>query len=107
MSGTFKTAEEIGAELAKLRELAPKVKPHSVFGDDNLAAIEAVIEVLEEVLDSDEVHERWGEEAFLAPEEFEQSVLDAAVRAVDWMEGRLADDEEAPSEGWPLIDGAA
>lgn len=41
-----RTAEEILAEVEALTELKGKVRAFSVFGDDNIAAIESQIHVL-------------------------------------------------------------
>lgn len=66
------TNKEIAAEAKKLDEMKPKVRRFSMFGDDNWAAIEAQIRVLEEDLDEDEIYEAYGNE----DEEDQEETLD-------------------------------
>lgn len=92
-----KTLEQITVEVEKLQKLKPTVRRFSAFGDDNHAAIDAAITVLSELLDGDEVRERFGAGGMDAgPME---QVLDTAVRAHAWMTGRT--DEAVSDEGWP------
>lgn len=49
------TPKAIAAEIAKLKALKPKVKRYTFFGDDNHAAINAQIEVLEKGMDDDAI----------------------------------------------------
>ena len=93
----WKSADEISAEVEKLRNLRDKVRPQSVFGDDHRAAIDAQCTVLSERLSIDQVYKTWGDEL---ADGYALNVLDAAVEACDWMTGQLAADEGKPSEGW-------
>ena len=47
----MRSKEEIKQQIVKLKAARPKVRSHSYFGDDNLAAVDAQIEVLEDYLD--------------------------------------------------------
>lgn len=75
--------EEIKAEIEKLRDLKPRIRQYSAFGDDNHAAIGAEILVLEGRLFEDCEHN-----------------LDAALAARSWLDGY---EETPPSEGWESL----
>lgn len=47
------TPEQIELEIARLKAVHPQVPTHSFFGDDNRAAIDAQIRVLEEGMSLD------------------------------------------------------
>lgn len=98
---TKPTPELVAAEIARLKAVHPRVPTHSFFGDDNRAAIEAQIRVLEERMSLDEVHDTFGE---MSDEgDFSQNTLDCALTAHDWLQGISADDEAAPASGWEGI----
>ena len=101
MSTTKPTSEQIAAEIALLKAVHPRVPTHSFFGDDNRAAIDAQIRVLQERMSLDEVHDTFGE--LTADGDFSQNTLDCALTAHDWMQGLLADDESPPAFGWEGI----
>ncbi len=101
MSTTKPTSEQIAAEIALLQAVHPKVPTHSFFGDDNRAAIDAQIRVLQERMSLDEVHDTFGE--LTADGDFSQNTLDCALTAHDWMRGLLAADEATPAAGWEGI----
>ena len=82
------TREQIQEEIEKLKELKPKVRHHTAFGDDNRAAIGAEIKVMEMNLGEDEIYDRY--------EDYQHS-LDAALYARYWLDGH---EKEAPSVGW-------
>lgn len=93
------TKEQIEAEVAKLREMAPRIRQRSSFGDDNRAKIDAQIAILsgEKTLSYFEVDETC--------EDFDESdseIFFEAKAAHDWMtEGRL---EDGPlSAGWEKL----
>jgi len=90
-----KTQKEIGKEIEALKAIRPRVKPYTYFGDDNLAALDAQIEVLEQDLDSDDIWDRWpGEESDI-------HIRGAADSARDWIDGESEYDslvEEQPLE---------
>ena len=82
-----KTDEEIDAEIATLREMKPRVRHFTAFGDDNWAAVELQIFVLEERMDEDQ-----------AGDEYEDAdEYSHATEAIQWMNGET---ENAPSVGW-------
>ncbi len=81
--------EEIKKEAETLREMKPRVRQFSAFGDDHHAAIDAQIEVLEMGLNDDDVYDRFEDEG--------QNVLDEALHAYEWLTG---ENENAPSVGW-------
>lgn len=92
-----RTPEEIQAELAKLKEIAPKIRPKSAFGDSNTHAVKAQIQVLEENMSLDDIYDLeschfWG-----------QHTVSAATDTRAWMDG---DEETSPTEGWEgLVEG--
>lgn len=84
-----RSKEEVQKEAETLREMKPKVRQFSAFGDDHHAAIDAQIEVLQEGLSDDDVYERFEEDA--------QNIFDEAMQAFEWMSG---ENDVAPSVGW-------
>ena len=99
-----KNQEQVEQELAKLREMKPKVRRRTMFGDNNHEAIEAQIEVLDEDLTDDDVYDRLiteDEETGDTEGEWTQHVVDAALRVIQWRDG---EEEESPSKSWePLV----
>ncbi len=81
------TPEQVQQEIAALREIKPKVRRRTFFGDDNHAAIDVQIDVLEDGLDEDTIYAEWGEADHL---------LTSALEALAWRNG----DCEAPSGEW-------
>lgn len=92
----MKTQEEIDEQIAALKEIRPKVKPYSFFGDDNLAKLDAQIKVLEEDMDPDEVWDEWPEE------EKDMEIRMAADETVAWRDGES--DVDNLADDWPLLD---
>ena len=90
----MKTPRQIQAEIDKLRDMKPTVLRASFFGDNHHDAIDAQIEVLEDIsIDEDDIYNK------LDNEEWAQNVADAALDAHCWRE----DEEEkdfVPSESW-------
>jgi hypothetical protein len=78
------TAAQIKKEADKLKEMKPKIKQFSFFGDDNHEQIEAQIRVLREALDEDEIEDLWS-----ADDNY--NVNEAARNAYDWMNGTNSD----------------
>lgn len=96
----MKTQEEIKKEIKALKIVRPKVKPYSIFGDDNLAQLDAEINVLENYLDEDEINDKYDHAG--ASEE----ILNAAFHARDWIDGEVdPDGNESLAEDWPLKEG--
>lgn len=100
----MKTKEEIKTMVEKLKELKPKVRQTSVFGDNHHDAIDAQIRVLEEHMSDDGI-----EREFAVIEEDEngdetygvaQNVYDAADMIFQWRDGRKTDEEILTD--WPL-----
>lgn len=95
------TPDQVALEIARLKEVHSRVPTHSFFGDDNRAAIDAQIRVLEKGMSLDEVHDAFGE---LTEEgDFSHNTLDCALTAHDWLNGDLAADEASPAAGWEGI----
>ena len=97
---TKPTPDQVAAEIELLKRLQTRVRPVTMFGDDNRAAIEAQIAVLTERMSLDDVYDRFGEDAFLDEDEFDQYALDSALVACDWLRGLRAADEESPAKTW-------
>lgn len=92
----MKTSEQIKKEIEALKTVRPNVRPISMFGDDNLTALDAQIDVLEDDMDDSEIYDRFDR---ISSSEY---ILEAALAARQWI-----DDEEDPDcEGlaceWPL-----
>jgi len=97
---TLKTAEEIAAEITLLKELLPKVRHKSTFGDDHREAIKAQIAVLESRMNMDAIERDWGDDT---ADEYEQNVHESACEAHDWYTGLLAASEGKPSDNWASL----
>ena len=89
-----KTDKQIEVMVAKMKKLRPKVRPHSAFGDDNLKHFDAVVSVLQERKDDDDI-------AVLM--DYDYDAWTVADNAIKWMRGEEV--EEAPDEGWPTTGG--
>lgn len=87
------TAKQVKAQVAWLEKNKPKIRHYSMFGEDNHAKVEAMIDVLSESLDEDDIYDRFGseEEGDNPPE------LDAAMFARRWMDG---EEDTTPQEDW-------
>jgi len=90
-----KTQSEINAEIARLKEIKPKVQHFSHFGDDNHAAIDAQLDALEGDQDDDEIYQ------LQDSGDLTDAEVESALGAIQWRDG---EEDEAPSAGWePLI----
>lgn len=87
------TQERIDLAIKNLKELRPKIVPRTYFGDDNLAALDAMVEVLEKNLRRSSIGNRWDIDE-------DEHTYSAAMDARDWMDGLLPD--EPVDENWPL-----
>lgn len=87
------TAEQVQAEIAALKEIKPKVRHYSFFGDDNHAAIDAQVRVLEEDLPENAIFDRW---------ENDEHILSAARDAFDWLRGdyELEEGQASFADAW-------
>lgn len=82
----MKDRKEIETEIATLREMKPRIRRASFFGDDHHAAVDAQIDVLQNNRNEDWV---WDQASA-------DNVRDAACEAVRWRDG----DGDKPSDGW-------
>lgn len=89
-----RTQEEIKQQIAKLKEIRPKVRPYTAFGDSNLVKLDAQVKVLEENMDSDDIWDEWPEE------EADMDIRMTAEEAANWLVGESEHDDLA--EDWPL-----
>ena len=89
------TPEEIKKELAVLKELKPNIRQFTAFGEDNRAAMEAQIVVLEKNLTEDQIDKRFTADA-------DYSISSEAHAARDWLDG-CYDGEEALSKDWEVL----
>jgi hypothetical protein len=93
------TSEAIQAEIAKLKEMKPKVLQYTVFDDDNHEAIEAQIEALEGRWDEDDCYDAYGGDG--EDDEIDDDrLLGMTLDAVHWMEDN---EKEAPSKDWASL----
>lgn len=90
------TPDQIEAEIKTLREMKPRVRRRSGFGDDHHDAIDGQLSVLEEDLSEEDIYDAHDgacdDELFYA-----ENVKDAALEARRWLDG---DEENPPSENW-------
>ena len=101
-----KSESEISTEIAELLRIRDAVRKTSFFGENNRHAIDAQIAVLKSRMIEDEVHERFGSEAFEDADEYCEHDFSNAMDALQWMQGESSDSEGlSPSELWmPLVD---
>ena len=69
--------EEVDKMIADLKEIKPKVRKTSMFGDNHHNAIDAQIRVLEEDLDEEDIND----------EVWEDNVVESAMAAREWLDG--------------------
>lgn len=80
------TKEEVEQQIGLLRSIRNLIQPFSLFGNDNKAALDAVVEVLVDGLDEESVYANW-------PEEYDESesqnsyIRDSALEACRWLNG--------------------
>lgn len=93
----MKTNAEIDSEVALLKAMKPKVRKLNAFGDNHHTAIDAQINVLEQRMTSDQLHDAYGADAM--GEDFDENEFAAALIAHDWMTFQAASDD-TPSSNW-------
>lgn len=93
----MKTQEEIKKEIEALKTIRPKVRPHSMFGDDNLAMLDAQVDVLENDLDNDDIYDRYDHAGA------SEYILEGALYARQWIDGEAECDSLA--KDMPLKEG--
>ena len=97
--------KDIKTEIKKLKELKPHVPRMTAFGEDNYAAIEAQIEVLEKDMDEDDIEGRWPINDPDNEEEINNEnmrLYENARDAFNWLNGEA--EEGSPYEGWAELD---
>ena len=72
------TVEQVQQEIAALKEIKPRVRRYTFFGDDNHDAIDAQIETLEQGYDEDDLDREWEED---------EHIYQSAREALDWKNG--------------------
>lgn len=92
----MKSNEEILVAIVELKAIRPKVIPKTAFGDDNLEALDAQIQVLEELMDIDDIWDEWWEE------EAEEYVRHSALEADKWLNNQEDTPGESLASQWPL-----
>ena len=87
-----KTQEEVDSEIERLKELSGHIRRYSLFGDDNEAALQAELNVLEAGLTEDDIGDYYDSSP--------TNVYDAAWFAMQWREGDTSADEGSPADNW-------
>ena len=87
----MRTPKQVKDEIQKLKSIKPTVRPTSFFGDNHHDAIDAQIEVLEDLLDEDEIYHKEDDE------EWTESVRGAACEAYEWLHGNK---KESIADEW-------
>ena len=88
----MKTREEVQKEIEALKAIRPKVRPHSMFGDDNLVALDAQVVVLEDDLDNDDIYKEFSQI---------EHTLSSALDARTWLDSES--DVDSLAEDYPTI----
>ena len=83
----MRTPKEIRIQIAALKNIRPKVRPHSAFGDNHLDAIDAQIKVLDKEMDADDIQDEFESEGL--------NVLTAALDARQWLDDESEIDDLA------------
>lgn len=97
---TKPTPKQIAEDVKKLKEMKPQVPRRTVFGDDNWAAIDAQIEVMENKYSDARIlgmHESAQRQEMDDDMWYPEHIKDNALDAWSWMDGQEA---TSPSEGW-------
>ena len=92
----MKTQEQITKEIKALKTVRPNVHPRSMFGDDNLAALDAQITVLENNWNNNEIYDRFDRT------NSSEHILESALYARQWIDDEEDPDCEGLACGWPL-----
>lgn len=92
----MKKQEQIQKEIKALKTVRLNVIPTSLFGDDNLSAVDAQIQVLENNWENDEIYDRFDHC------DSRESILESALAARQWMNDEEDSDCEGLACGWPL-----
>jgi len=92
----MKTQEEIKKEIEALKAVRPKVCPRSIFGDDNLASLDAQVKVLENDMDDDDIYDMYDHAGG------SEYVLEAALYARQWIDDEVYPDDSGLADDCPL-----
>lgn len=92
----MKSQEQITEEIKALKTVRPKVRPYSMFNDDNLAAIDAQIKVLENDWDNNDIYNEFDHV------DSSEHILESALAARQWMNCEEDPDCEGLACEWPL-----
>lgn len=90
-------------QIDRLKTVKPKVPHHTFFGDDNWAAIDAMVQTLEHTLQIGYVPtEDWLNRTFQNGDEESLSLYDAGQEVVSWLQSveNGATEDESPAAGW-------
>ena len=90
--------EEIKKEIVVLKSLQGRIRPYSMFGDDNNTALRATIQVLENDMDGGDIYEEWNE-----GKDENEYILSSALDTLYWRDNDDGSGAEPPSEGWKLL----
>jgi len=85
----MKTQEQIKKEIEALKTVRPRVRPTSIFGDNNLAAVDAQIVVLEYNWENNDIYDEYDHT------DSSEYILDAALQARQWID----DEEDSDCKG--------
>ena len=92
----MKTKDLITKEIEALKTVRPNVRPTSMFGDDNLASVDAQIAVLEQDFDDDDIYDTYDRTSS------SEYILEAALAARQWIDDRESSDCQGLACEWPL-----
>lgn len=95
----MKTEKQIKKEIKALKTVRPNVRPYSAFGDNNLAALDAQVKVLEENLNNDRIYDVYDHC------DSSEYVLESALAARQWIDDEEDPDDGDLGDGWPLKKG--
>jgi hypothetical protein len=90
----MRTKKEIETQIEKLKIVREKVPPVTLFQESNLDAIDAMIHVLRDNMNEDNIAEMWD------PDEngSSQRLWDNAMMAYRWL--HLEEDDLVDGDGW-------
>ena len=90
----MKTKQQILAEIAALEAIRPQVREFDRFGTSNRAAIDAQLDVLQNVLDTEQARAKYSHD---------EGVQIPALIASDWLFDRFGDDGTLADDWAPLV----
>lgn len=88
-------------EVARLQAVRPHVPAFSAFGEDNRAAIDIQIAMLQGEVTLQQLFKRSDETSIYAGPT--QYTLDQAQLVHDWLTGQLCGKECSPADGWEVF----